>query len=312
MRFHSVQDTAFSDIPLKEVDVVIFCSGFESRCTHVPENTFDKLNPDASILILGFDDHNQLSSRKKSDQFYNGKYKTSQSLLSGDEYDGIFPLLNEKLKIKKKKNVSVLLDYTSMTRQWYAAILSWCKFQQQFEEVTLFTTYSVGKYIKKSEPMVIHEITSLPGFSGSTLARESSTLIFGLGFEGAASLCAIERLEPSVVYTFIANPAAYPEAYKRSIEVNEPIISHLAQANLEFSLFSVEDTFRGLSELLIAQPNNANITVVPMGPKPHILATLLLGLRYPQLTCIRVSGRGKKGENVKAEGRIVTTKIIFQ
>lgn len=312
MRFHSVHDIAFSDIPFHKIDMAIFCSGFESRCTHIPDKTVGKFNDDTSIIIFGFDDCERATSRKKSDQFYNEKYETSQSLFSGDEYDKIFPLLNEKMKSKKENSISILLDYTSMTRQWYAAILSWCKFQEHFKEVFLYTTYSVGKYIKKTEPMVIHEITSLPGFSGSTLARESSTLIFGLGFEGPASLCAIERLEPSVVYTFIANPAAYPAAYKRSIEVNEHITSHIAQANLEFSLFSVEDTFRGLSELLIAQPNNANITTVPMGPKPHILAALLLGLRYPQLTCIRVSGRGNKGENVNAEGRVVTSKIVFK
>lgn len=311
MRFRSVNDIGFSDIPVSSVDAVIFCSGFESRCIHIAEKALDKLTINGSVVVFGFDDQIHTESRKQSDKFYKENIDCIPVLLSGDEYDQVFILMNKLFSNNHNKQISILFDYTSMTRQWYAAILSWCKFQRRFDEITLFATYSVGEYINEPSPMVIQEITSLPDFSGSTLAKTSSTLIFGLGFEGEASLCVIERLEPTNVYTFIAKPAASTEAYDRSLKVNNYIIQHLSRAHLEYSLFSVENTFRGLSELLVAQPENANITVVPMGPKPHILATLLLGIRYPKLTCIRVSGRGKKGENVHAEGQVIATKITF-
>jgi hypothetical protein len=309
VRFHSVQDITESEAISSQVDVAIFCTGFESRCTHMPSR-FKEQGDKADVHIFGFNDQKKAKTRVSNDIFYKKNFDSNIELFCADEYDKILVYLNKLTWPNDRDNISILFDYTSMTRQWYAAILSWCKFQKHFKRIILYATYSIGIYGEETRPMVIQEISSLPGFSGTTLAKQDTALIFGLGFEGDASLCVIEQLEPSIIYTFIANPAASDKSYERSIAENE-YIKNLSNAHLEYSLFSVEETFRGLSEILIAQPKNTNIVTVPMGPKPHILATLLLGLRYQELTCIRVSGRGKKGENVQAEGRIVTTKIIF-
>src|ERR1035441_5980761 len=78
-------------------------------------------------------------------------------------------------------------------------------------------------------------MVSIPGCEGGALQSQESLAIFGLGFNGWASLSVLERLEADDVFAFIASPGAspdYPERVRRlnSDFLDEPRVKqHVAQ-----------------------------------------------------------------------------------
>jgi hypothetical protein len=57
----------------------------------------------------------------------------------------------------------------------------------------------------------------------------------------------------------------------------------------------------------------SNIILIPMGPKPHVLAAMLLCLRFEkEMTCLRVRGKREPRVDVEAEGHIVATRVYFE
>ena len=72
--------------------------------------------------------------------------------------------------------------------------------------------------------MIIEEMVSIPGCEGISLNCNRSLVIFGLGFNGWASLCILERLEADDVYAFIAAPGASHEHPERVREINKDFL----------------------------------------------------------------------------------------
>jgi len=158
--------------------------------------------------------------------------------------------------------------------------------------------------------MVIEDMISIPGCEGAALPQAESVAVFGLGFYGLAALCVLDRLEADTVFAYLASPAfssSYPEIVKR--ENKDLIEDHHTQMVLELPLSSVETTYRYLSELITPFRPTAEVVLVPMGPKPHVLAGILVAMRFPDVACLRVSARRERPEEVEAEGSIVAARV---
>src|SRR5207249_4264430 len=92
---------------------------------------------------------------------------------------------------------------------------------------------------------------------------------------------------------------------------NAELIKH-SKRTLQLPLFSVERTFVHLAELIAPHRDGGDVTLVPMGPKPHVLAAILLAMRFEEISCLRVSGRRSKAEGVGTTGAIVATRVSFK
>lgn len=68
--------------------------------------------------------------------------------------------------------------------------------------------YSFGRYKGDFSPLVIEDILAIPGCEGSTISDAQSPAVFGLGFDGIATLSALDQLEPNIVYAYVASPGA--------------------------------------------------------------------------------------------------------
>jgi len=66
-----------------------------------------------------------------------------------------------------------------------------------------------------------------------------------------------------------------------------------------------------LAEVISPHRFEANLTLVPMGPKPHVLAAILLAMRFKEVNCLRVGYRRQDPEDVGTTGDIVATRVEF-
>jgi len=180
------------------------------------------------------------------------------------------------------------------------------------KDVIIDFVYSIGRYDEAEHPMVIREMVSIPGCEGRAYRLRESVAVFGLGFHGSAALCVLDRLEVANVYAFLASPGASAEYVARSRKANEGLINdRKAKAVLEFPLASVERCYRLLAEMIAPHRPDGEITLVPMGPKPHVLASIVVAMRFPEVACLRVSG-APDPLDVVPTGEIVATRVIIE
>jgi hypothetical protein len=181
-------------------------------------------------------------------------------------------------------------------------------------ETSIDFVYALGRYEEKDNPMVIEDMMSIPGCEGGALQSNHSLAIFGLGFNGWASLSVLERLEADEVFAFIASPGASPEYPERVRKLNKDFLEEprVKQHVLELPLRSVESSYRLLSELITPHRFSDTVTLVPMGPKPHILASILVSMRFPEVSCMRISAKRDRPEKVEPSGEVVATRVVVR
>jgi hypothetical protein len=309
VRLYRIQDIDLNCIFAESYDIALLASGYESRCTYLP--SIIQRDAVERAAVFGFSDFRAEPRRVENDEYYSKMWGVQPVIAESRDdspiYGALRPLLAET-----GRPLKVLVDYSSMSRLWYAAALNWARFSDYSGDVLLDFVYSVGAHRDTLAPLVIEDILSIPGCEGGPVPLFKAVAVFGLGFEGLASLCVLDRLEPDIVYSYLASPAAFPDYPDRTRRNNQELLDNYSRVNLELPLASVATAYRLLGELIEPHRADADITLVPMGPKPHVLAAILLALRFEEIACLRVSGGRGTPEEVSSTGEIVATRVHFR
>lgn len=308
MIFYRAIDYDFLKIKKNNYDLAIFASGYEIRATYV-SSQLSKINIDNNI-ILGFEEHNNDFQRKKNDEYYKNNWNPEQIILNSSDESKIYKILNEKIDINKK-DIKILVDYSSMSRLWFAGIINWARYLDRFNSIIIDFVYAAGKHKEELKPMVIDNILAIPGCEGGAMSFTESIAVFGLGFDGLATLCVYDSLEPDIVYSYLAEPSIFEDYPKKAYEGNKELIVKYTKKLIKLSLFSVENTFRCLGELISPFLNTHNITLVPMGPKPHVLGSIILSMKFKEIVCLHVSGIRDSIEHIDTTGDLISTRVEF-
>ena len=311
MSIHQVTDCSFSDLAQVGYDVGVFASGYEARCTFVPKQ-LEEGNL-ASRVVIGFEDLADTEARKVHDDYFRTQWKVEPEIAKAGNDFVIQSLLNA-LVAKGATTKRILVDCSSMSRLWYSGILNWARYGNSKSETTIDFVYALGKYEDEDLPMIIEDMVSIPGCEGGALQSQQSLAIFGLGFNGWASLSVLERLEADDVFAFIASPGASSDYPERVRTLNKDFLEEprVKQHVLELPLRSVETSYRFLSELVTPHRFRDSVTLVPMGPKPHILASILVSMRFPEVSCMRVSATRARPEKVEPNGEVVAVRVVVR
>ena len=230
------------------------------------------------------------------------------TLVSGDDEKPIFDFLNRHTD-GIGRPLKILVDYSSMSRLWYAAVLNWSRFASSRRRVTIDFVYSIGSYVDNPSPFVVKGMVCLPGCEGRAYRLRESVAVFGLGFHGDAALCVLDHLEADTVYAFLASPGADPHYVEQVRTLNRELIENRKMQHLlELPLDNVESCYRTLAETIAPYRPDGEITLVPMGPKPHVLASILIAMRFPEVACLRISSTHDTSD-VIATGAVIATRV---
>jgi hypothetical protein len=289
-------------------DLCILASGYESRCTHVP-GLIDRSKV-ANPAVFGFTEASKSPNRLRNDAFFLEKWKREPIPLSGDDEKPIYDYLHKHTE--GLESVRMLIDYSSMSRLWYTAVLNWARFAASGRTVIMDFVYAVGKYEPEKNPLVVRDMVTLPGCEGRAYRLRESIAVFGLGFHGLAALCVLDQLEPDTVYAFLAAPGSSSDDEAKTREANKDLVNnHKTKAVLDLPLPSVEAAYRSLAEMIAPHRPDGETTLIPMGPKPHVLASILVAMRFPEVACLRVTSMSP-GADVTARGPLIITRVIMK
>src|SRR6185295_8559511 len=155
---HRVIDTEPALVIAGTYDLAFFASGYEKRCTYVARQ-LDKKNV-VHPFVLAFDEIRSDDQRRENDKYFAAHWTDKQIPLSSHDDGPIYDLLRAFRSHRKK--LRILVDYSSMSRLWYAGILNWAKFAEEPSAIDIDLIYAVGQHQEPSLPMVINDIVCIP------------------------------------------------------------------------------------------------------------------------------------------------------
>ncbi len=309
MKIITTDSSNISDILKIDFDLFLASSGYEERAIFM----YQEINLNAKRkIVFGFKDHLNIGSRKKNDIFFS---RNGFELIetSGDEENKISLILTSLLDFKKPE-LNILVDYSCMTRIWYASLL---KFIQQntfaSAQINIFFSYSFSEFIEPPKEKVYNRhVGPIEGFYNISIPDKPTAIIIGLGYvkERAFGLAEYFDVDP---YLFIADNNVSQDYFDNVHLNNEDLLEQVNKENIfYYPLDNLKYTETILSHLCEELKETNRIVLAPCGPKPFTLVCLITSLRKNYIDVWRISaGEGDYPLDLKASGEIMIYKVSF-
>jgi len=270
-------------------DLFIACSGYETRARYLVEVLGSKIIAGRKYCIQ-FSNYKDRESRHMNDQtFSDFGFETGE--YSGNESRFIFSILEELLQKVERNTLNILVDYSSMTRVWYASILQFFKYKViEGLEVNIFFSYSSSKFVIPPKATIYNRyVGPIDGFYTITIPNKPTALIVGLGYiqSRAYGLAEFFDVDP---YIFIADSSSNVEYFKEVMEKNDELIRVTKESNIfKYPLDNLLFTETLLYSLARDLRSDYRVVLAPCGPKPFTLLCLIIGQRLSGIDVWRIS-----------------------
>lgn len=303
---------ALTDQRIAHSDLLIAVAGYEPRCTHVTERLAQLHGKDGSVplLLLPFKTLRELPTRVAADLYYKGCQPKWTMEVSTDDGIAVRERTRELLQKSRSHSPLVIVDYTSMSRVLYLCLLDLLR-----DGVRLAFFYAIGKYgrLEFNYPVSsVGAIRSVPGLEGLPYPSRQRLHVVGLGFDGVGTSALLDRLEAGKVVTYWADPGAFSDAGHAVAHLHEKTI---ARSLLSFwtDLRDVDHTVRLLEMVAFESQGRYKVVMVPVGPKPQILAAAVVASRHNHVTLLAPhlegGGMSERVPAIEASGEVVGTLV---
>jgi len=298
MKIKKTSQLVIDNIKDINFDIILSSSGYESRSKYLCETYQLYAN---KKVVLGFDNYTELPSRKTNDLAF--KIAGYESILcSGDSEKEVFDSLNFLLELKKD-SINILVDYSSMTRIWYAAVLKFIMLNDLSRSaVNIFFSYSFSEFaFPPDEHSFNRHVGPIEGFYQISIPDRPTAVIIGLGYveSRAYGLAEYFDVEP---HLFIADSSVSDDYYNHVILNNSDLLKTVKNDNVFiYPLDNMIYTETLVSHLCGELKNKYRIVLAPCGPKPFTLLCLVTALRNNFVDVWRISaGVGEQPTDKKA------------
>ncbi len=309
MEFIQAEQVSFDELYVVDFDLIIAVSGYEERSTYL----VNKIKTgDALCRVLAFSEKNKELSRPSNDaRFRELDFEFMEQ--SGNECPRAEELMNELINSGKNR-LNILVDYSCMTKLWYASMLNYfTNTELEFEEIALYFSYSRAVYTepKKPKPLKIAEpIGCQKPFLSSS---KPVALVMGLGYEKDRAEMLSKALNPDNIYVFYADPTDDQRFVEKVYINNFRLIDSLHKDQvINYPIKDLRRIDDLLTDLCLDLRLEYRVILAPLGPKPFSLCCLLLAARYPDIEVWRVSaGQAESLYDRKAQGEPLIYKISY-
>ena len=291
MEFISGNQITPSKIEEIKFDLILGASAKEDRSTHL----FEKYSIEGTKKIVlqyqknGF----ELKKRLNTDLFNIQGFETL--IINPDNSSHLVDFVESYLKTIRQSNINILIDYSCMTKESYAGIISLInRFEESKSLINIYFSYSTAKFEKtKIVKSVRHCSTLMPGH-GHSDSQKPTCLIVGLGLHENYSEFIKNEIKPDSIVLFYSDPA--PEGYIETIfKNNQELIDGVDIRDLyNYPLDDLNKTSEKLTNICINLRLKYNIVIAPLGPKVFTLLSLILAVRYPDIDVWNINS----GKNV--------------
>src|SRR6185436_8337106 len=205
MKLKNAFQLDFSQIKNEKFDLIFAASGYEKRCTQL----FEKINlKGAKKILIAFKEKDTETQRIENDKKFKKLGFESFTAKEGS-YVEIIDILNKVLEdILTKKQLNVLVDYSCMTKVWYATIINYfLNKDSNIQNINITFSYTPSVFAEPQDPMPNKYMGPIPGIYTISASNKPTALIMGLGYEKDRGKGLMEYLDPKTTFAFYTNPA---------------------------------------------------------------------------------------------------------
>jgi hypothetical protein len=309
VRLSATQQRSASQVAGEAFDIFITASGYEQRAVHCmrkfPVNRIPKR------VAFGFND--RITQQREDNDREFSRAAVPVMLSSGDSGDVLREWVSEALEEFTGKPTRVLVDYSSMTRTWYAAILEAFLIAEVNSSIECVFSYSVAEYSAPSYYSSNASVGPIPNFCSLSAPDKPSALIIGLGYEQERALGLVEYIDPAYTCAFYTDPALDQRFRDAVLQNNQAFLSKLPRERLyPYPLADLQRTGDMLNSVCRALLDEHRVILAPLGMKPFSLLCLLLATKLPEADVWRVTP-GTKAAPIdrRAAGPILALAATF-
>jgi hypothetical protein len=310
-----VDDISRKDMHESNYDLAIFCCGYEPRCTFLSE-AIGSTKIDKTI-VFSYEEHASMTHRQSIDDYFIKKWLNSSiKKSSASNVQIVINTLQEWFDgIKSKKNLHVLIDYSSMSKAWLSSVIFFfLKYLVNEKEVniTIDFSYSMGEYPKIVENKQFSDPLVVRGCEGSPLTKTKKASIFLLGFDPIGPQALFNSIAPDISYGIYASPSTKDSYVTKVLAANHDFINISIggeEKMLGLPLSSVKTTYKFINQMILPLQLDYNVTIALYGPKPHVLASILTAISSLNVTCLYSSSVNAEPRLVQGIGELVLTRV---
>ncbi len=287
-------------------DLMIAALGYEERATFAAKQLGDSAS---RKIAFGFMHRQVLHFKENMDWFLKAGFEVIESK-DGEEFElAAEAALKSQSRITGDRQIRVCVDISSFSRQRLAFLTSLLLRHLEGKPIVDFV-YAPSTFAPPQEddlPISYCEpVTS--EFGAWPVGTDLPTaLICGLGYERDRALGVEEYLDAAGSWLFFPTgpiPEFVPEVRKANAELLEGFPPDRV---IYYDLATPFATFARLQSLVSGLVDSYRPVLVPLGPKPFALATLLVGLAHsPHVSVWRVSaGQAEEPVDRPPQGDLV-------
>jgi hypothetical protein len=304
--------TSIEDIKSINVDYFICCSGFESRSSYFFKQYKNVLESSKKVCFQ-FQDRKDFYWEENAQLYRNNNFVFKNADSNSAQLDDYLFIANE-IFVDKKKNINVVIDFSSMTTTIYAALLKYFNMStDKYFDVNLYFCYTPATYTPSMQTVSLSINKPISIFETIQTTDKKIALIIGLGYDKDKALGLYEYFQNNKedMYLFIARNSENDSFYKSTVENNKDLIKMIDKENIiYYAIDNIQyliSTLESLVAYLIA--SNKRVVIAPTGAKQFTLISLITNLFHKEITTYRTS-YGAKREAVDQQANEDSSPII--
>ena len=290
-----------SDVKNLDVSLFLLAINHEKRAF----TAYDKIEKGNAInraVSFSYSEFAKTETRKNVERIFISDLKEISSFL--DEFF---------LSITSKE-LSLVVDYSCMTKPWYYTFILYLKKKKlELNSLEVYFIYTPSTHEEPKKPKSNSEIAPLPG-KYVVPTDKPKALIVCLGYENRKAEGIIEHLDPKKCFLFYTKPA-----------LDENFVTHLESSNsnilkggnnvITFPFNNLIQLERELTSIYYLLKDDYSIIIAPLGPKPFTFMSMLLSIKYPDIDIWRVGSGSDINEYERRpldNNTFIISQVIFE
>lgn len=208
--------------------------------------------------------------------------------------------LDEEFK-RVGRPLTIFVDYSSMPRTVYGTLLLEALRDSRTKVREIAAAYVPGQYGADIEGS--RRVLALRALIGTEGLREeydkAAAFVIGVGFDAQLAEAVIELYQVDHFSCFYADPGVPSSAAERVRRVNEYLLSR-SERVVTAPLGSVRQALMIILKLCDWYLDSRPVVLVPLGPKPHVLAGILAAVFQRQIAFRWVTTSWERPVQVRA------------
>ncbi len=307
---HNYQ-VSLNELHTERFDYIIAASGYQKRCIYLAENLDTK---GSDNLVITFNEQTKSALRLENEKIFQ-KLGFDSIKTAPNEHSDIEGMMQRICNGKINRTLNILVDYSCMTKVWCATIIKYL-LQNDFhaERINIYFSYTPKKVNILPQRFRMKSYAPLIFSSDKRLKNKPIALIAGLNNNLEMIKELIDELKPSNTFALIPYFMHDGEYYQKIIDNNAPILKTIpSEKVLKYPAERPDQISSMITSLCLDLRLDSSVILVPQGPKPLCLVSILLSVRYPDVMIYNLKSKDHKTkeDHGMPAGEPVILKSVF-